>query len=321
LKFLVTGGAGYIGGTVAALLASQGHQVVVFDNLSHARRPMLPAGAEFVEGNVADRPRLETLLSSGFDGVLHFAAFIEAGESMAKPEVYFRNNSAATLSLLEVMLSTGVRRLVFSSTAAVYGEPESTPIREDAPLRPTNPYGESKLLVEKMLAWMYRVHDFPYTSLRYFNVAGAMGGRGEAHEPETHLIPLVLDVPLGRRDKINIYGDDYPTPDGTCVRDYIHIEDLAQAHLLALEALGQGGQHIYNLGNGAGFSVREVIESARRVTGHPIPALVVPRRPGDPAVLIASSEKIGRELGWKPRHTRLDSIVASAWEWHQKRYL
>jgi UDP-glucose 4-epimerase len=321
LKILVTGGAGYIGGTVAALLMSQGHQVVVLDNLSHARPAMLPAGAEFVEGQVADRPRLEGLLSSGFDGVLHFAAFIEAGESMAKPEVYFRNNSAATLSLLEAMLSTGVRRLVFSSTAAVYGEPESTPIREDAPLRPTNPYGESKLLVEKMLAWMYRVHSFPYASLRYFNVAGAMGGRGEAHEPETHLIPLVLDVALGRRDKINIYGDDYPTQDGTCIRDYIHIEDLAQAHLLALEALGKGGQHIFNLGNGAGFSVREVIESARRVTGHPIPAQIVPRRPGDPAVLIASSEKIGRELGWKPRHTELDSIVASAWEWHQKRYL
>jgi UDP-glucose 4-epimerase len=321
LKVLITGGAGYIGGTVAALLMSQGHQVVIFDNLSHARPAMLPAGAEFVEGQVADRPQLERLLSSGFDGVLHFAALIEAGESMTKPEVYFRNNSAATLSLLEAMLSTGVRRLVFSSTAAVYGEPESTPIREDAPLHPTNPYGESKLLVEKMLSWMYRVHGFPYASLRYFNVAGAMAGRGEAHEPETHLIPLVLDVALGRRDKINIYGNDYPTPDGTCIRDYIHIEDLAQAHLLALEALGRGGQHIFNLGNGAGFSVREVIESARRVTRHPIPAQIVPRRPGDPAVLIASSEKIGRELGWKPRHTQLDSIVASAWEWHQKRYL
>ena len=282
---------------------------------------MVPAGAEFVEGHVADRPQLEKLLASGIDGVLHFAALIEAGESMAKPEVYFRNNSAATLSLLEAMLASGVRRLVFSSTAAVYGEPETTPIREDAPLRPTNPYGESKLVVEKMLAWMYRVHGFPYASLRYFNVAGATGGRGEAHEPETHLIPLVLDVALGRRDKINIYGEDYPTPDGTCVRDYIHIEDLAQAHLLALEALGQGGQHIYNLGNGSGFSVREVIESVRRVTGHPIPAQGVPRRPGDPAVLIASSEKIGLELGWKPRHTQLDSIVASAWEWHQKRYL
>ncbi len=281
---------------------------------------MVPAGAEFVEGQVADRKRLQELLSSGFYGVLHFAAFIEAGESMEKPEVYFRNNSAATLSLLEAMLATGVRRLVFSSTAAVYGEPESTPIPEDAPLRPTNPYGESKLLVEKMLAWMYRVHGLPYASLRYFNVAGAVEGRGEAHEPETHLIPLVLDVALGRRNHIRIYGNDYPTPDGTCIRDYIHVEDLAQAHLLALEALGQGGQHIYNLGNGAGFSVLEVIESARRVTGHPIPAEVVPRRPGDPAVLIASSERIGRELGWKPRHTQLDSIIASAWEWHQKRY-
>lgn len=321
MKFLVTGGAGYIGGTVAGRLIAQGHQVIVYDNLSHARRAMAPAGAEFVEGQVADRGHLESLLRSGVDGVLHFAAFIEAGESMEKPEVYFRNNSVATLSLLEAMVATGVRRLVFSSTAAVYGEPEATPIREDAALRPTNPYGESKLLVEKMLAWMYRVHGLPYASLRYFNVAGASGGRGEAHEPETHLIPLILDVALGRRQHIRIYGDDYPTPDGTCIRDYIHVEDLAHAHLLALEALGQGGQHIYNLGNGAGFSVREVIESARRVTGHPIPAQVVPRRPGDPAALVASSEKISRELGWKPRHTRLDDIVASAWEWHQKRYL
>ncbi len=320
MKILVTGGAGYIGSTVARRLMTEGHQVVIFDNLSHSRRSMAPSGAEFVEGNVADRQRVESLLAAGFDGVMHFAALIEAGESMEKPEVYFRNNSAATLSLLEAMLSTGVRRLVFSSTAAVYGEPESTPILENAPLHPTNPYGESKLLVEKMLAWMYRVHGFPYASLRYFNVAGAAGEWGEAHEPETHLIPLVLDVALGRRDKIRIYGDDYPTPDGTCIRDYIHVEDLAEAHLLAFESLGQGGQSIYNLGNGSGFSVRAVIESARRVTGHPIPAEVVPRRPGDPAVLIASSEKIGRDLGWKPRHQQLDSIVASAWEWHQKRY-
>ena len=321
MKILVTGGAGYIGGTVARRLLAEGHEVTVLDNLSHSRRPMVPVGVDFVEADVADRGPLEAVLKSGIDGVLHFAAFIEAGESMAKPEVYFRNNSAATLSLLEAMLHTGVRRLVFSSTAAVYGEPESTPIREDAPLRPTNAYGESKLVVEKMLAWMYRVHGFPYASLRYFNVAGATGNWGEAHEPETHLIPLVLDVALGRRDKIRIYGDDYPTTDGTCIRDYIHVEDLAEAHLLALKALGQGGQYIYNLGNGAGFSVLEVIESVRRVTGHPIPAEIVPRRPGDPAVLIASSEKIGRELGWKPRHTQLDSIVASAWEWHQKRYL
>ena len=320
MKILITGGAGYIGGTVAAILASRGHAVTVYDNLSHSTRAMVPTNINFVEGNVADRARLERLLALGFDGVMHFAAFIEAGESMAKPEKYFSNNSVASLDLIEAMLVTDVRRMVFSSTAAVYGEPASTPIREDAALAPANPYGESKLLVEKMLAWMYRVHGFPYASLRYFNVAGAAGGRGEAHEPESHLIPLVLDVALGRRDKIMIYGDDYPTPDGTCVRDYIHIEDLVEAHLLALEALSSGGQLIYNLGNGSGFTVREVIETARRVTGHPIPAEVVPRRPGDPAVLIASSEKIERELGWKPRHTSLDTIVASAWEWHQRRY-
>jgi UDP-glucose 4-epimerase len=305
---------------VALTLARQGHDVVVYDNLCHATRALLPAGVDFVQGELADRPALEKLLASGFDGVMHFAALIEAGESMQKPELYFRNNSASTLTLLEAMLVTRVLRLVFSSTAAVYGEPEVTPIPEDAVLRPTNPYGESKLLVEKMLNWMYRVHGLRYASLRYFNVAGAMGGRGEAHEPESHLIPLVLDVALGRRDKIRIYGEDYPTPDGTCIRDYIHVEDLAHAHLLAFEALATREQLIYNLGNGAGFSVREVIEAARRVTGHPIPVEVQPRRPGDPAVLIASSEKITRELGWKPRHTTLDTIIESAWAWHQQRY-
>ena len=320
LKILVTGGAGYIGGTVAARLIALGHSVVIYDNLCHARREMIPAGADFVHAELADRNRLEEQLRAGIDGVMHFAALIEAGESMTKPEVYFRNNTAATLTLLESMLAAGVRRLVFSSTAAVYGEPESTPILENATLHPTNPYGESKLLVEKMLAWMYRVHGFPYASLRYFNVAGAGGARGEAHEPETHLVPLVLDVALGRRSQIRIYGNDYSTPDGTCIRDYIHIEDLVEAHVLALDALARGGQLIYNLGNGTGFSVLEVIESARRVTGHPIPAEVVPRRPGDPAVLIASSAKIGRELGWKPRYTGLDEIVASAWHWHQMRY-
>ena len=320
MKILVTGGAGYIGGTVAAILRDRGHQVTIYDNLCHATRGMVPEGITFVEGDIADRQRLEEVLRSGFDGVMHFAALIEAGESMAKPEVYFRNNTAATLSLLEAMLSAKVSRLVFSSTAAVYGEPESTPIREDAALRPTNAYGESKLLVEKMLTWMYRVHGLNYASLRYFNVAGAVAGRGECHEPESHLIPLVLDVALGRRDKIRIYGEDYPTPDGTCVRDYIHVEDLAEAHLLAFDALSQGGQRVYNLGNGSGFTVRQVIESARRVTGRSIPAEVCPRRPGDPAVLIASSEKIRAELGWNPRHTELDGIVASAWEWHKQRY-
>lgn len=320
MRILVTGGAGYIGGTVALTLAQKGHSVVVYDNLCHSTRALLPSGVEFVQGELADRSGLEKLLSSGFDGVMHFAALIEAGESMLKPELYFRNNSASTLTLIEAMLATGVRKLVFSSTAAVYGEPDVTPIPEDAPLRPTNAYGESKLLVEKILSWMYRVHGFRYASLRYFNVAGALGGRGEAHEPESHIIPLVLDVALGRRDHIRIYGDDYPTPDGTCIRDYIHVEDLAQAHLLAFEALAEREQLIYNIGNGAGFSVLEVIESARRVTGHPIPVEVQPRRPGDPAVLIASSEKIARELGWKPRYTNLDEIIRSAWVWQQVRY-
>jgi UDP-glucose 4-epimerase len=251
---------------------------------------------------------------------MHFAALIEAGESMKKPEIYFSNNSASTLSLLEAMLATGVNRLVFSSTAAVYGEPESTPIREDAPLHPTNVYGESKLIVEHMLAWLNRIYGFRYASLRYFNVAGAIEGRGEAHEPESHIIPLILDVALGRRKSIKVFGQDYPTPDGTCIRDYIHVQDLARAHLLALKALEARDRLIYNLGNGVGFSVREVIESARRITGHAIPVEESPRRPGDPAVLIASSEKIGQELGWKPEYTSLDDIVESAWKWHQQRY-
>ncbi|HEV2446987.1 MAG TPA: UDP-glucose 4-epimerase GalE, partial [Candidatus Sulfopaludibacter sp.] len=250
---------------------------------------------------------------------------IEAGESMRHPEQFFRNNTASTLSLLEAMLAHGPRRLVFSSTAAVYGEPESVPIKEDARLKPTNAYGESKLLVEYMLEWLHRIHGLRYASLRYFNVAGAPEGpegvtRGEAHEPESHLIPLILDVALGRRASIRINGDDYPTPDGTCVRDYIHVSDLADAHLLALGALDTQDRLILNLGNGKGFSVREVIESARRVTGHPIPAEVQPRRPGDPAFLIASSEKAIGELGWKPRYTQLDDIVRTAWLWHRKRY-
>ena len=331
MKILVTGGAGYIGGTVAGLLAARGHQGVIFDNLGHARRELLPAGVAFVEGELGDRDFIENLFKAAhtdgqpFDGVMHFAALIEAGESMVRPETFFRNNTASTLALLEAMLAYGPRRLVFSSTAAVYGEPEAVPIPESARLQPSNAYGESKLLVEYMLRWFNQIHGLRYASLRYFNVAGAPEGpggitRGEAHEPESHLIPLVLDVALGRRKSIRIYGDDYATPDGTCIRDYIHVSDLADAHLLALEKLESEGRLIYNLGNGRGFSVREVNESARRVTGRPIPAEVHPRRPGDPAALVAGSEKAIRELGWKPRYTQLDDIVRTAWEWHQKRY-
>jgi UDP-glucose 4-epimerase len=298
-----------------------GHAVTIFDNLCHGKRSAVPPGAEFVEGELADRQLLEKTLKSGnFDGVMHFAALIEAGESMQRPEIYFRNNTAGTLSLLEAMLATGQDRLVFSSTAACYGEPVSTPILEDAKLEPTNAYGESKLLVEHMLRWFNRVHGFRYASLRYFNVAGAIEGYGEAHEPESHLIPLVLDVALGRRQSIKIFGLDYPTRDGTCIRDYIHVRDLADAHLLALEALEKKDRVIYNIGNGQGFTVREVIDSVRRVTGRPIPVEECPRRAGDPAVLVAGSEKIKQELGWQPKFADLDVIVASAWEWHQKRY-
>ncbi len=328
MKILVTGGAGYIGGTVAGLLIEKGHKAVVFDNLGHGRRDLLPAGVEFIEGELADRRALETIFVSArnenqpFDGVLHFAALIEAGESMVRPEVFFRNNTASTLSLLEAMLACGPKQLVFSSTAAVYGEPESIPIQEDARLVPANPYGQSKLLVEQMLAWLNRIHGLRYASLRYFNVAGAPEGpegvtRGEAHEPETHLIPLVLQVPLGRRDRIMIFGDDYDTPDGTCIRDYIHIKDLAQAHILAMEKKRDTASH-YNLGNGAGYSVKEVIEATRRITGHAIPAKVGARRPGDPPALVGSAEKIKRELDWRPQYPDLESIIQSAWEWHQR---
>jgi UDP-glucose 4-epimerase len=335
VRSLVTGGAGYVGGTVASLLAAQGHYPTVFDNLCHARREMVPAGVDFVQGDLADRDLIENIFKAAknegkpFDNVLHFAALIEAGESMQRPEIYFRNNTASTLALLEAVIAEGPRRVVFSSTAAVYGEPESIPIKEDARLKPTNVYGESKLMVETMLNWFHAIHGLRSVALRYFNVAGAPEGtegiiRGEDHEPESHLIPLILDVALGRRKSIRIYGDDYPTPDGTCIRDYIHASDLADAHLLAVKALETDAaakdRLIFNLGNGQGFSVREVIESARRVTGHPIPTELHPRRPGDPAVLVASSEKAIRELGWRPRYTQLDDIVRTAWIWHQKRY-
>jgi UDP-glucose 4-epimerase len=322
MNILVTGGAGYIGGTVARILLSQGHAITVYDNLCHSKRLAVADGVSFVQGDLADRALLESTLSKNrFDGVMHFAALIEAGESMKRPEIYFRNNTASTLALLEAMLATGHDRLVFSSTAACYGEPETTPILEDAKLQPTNPYGESKLLVEHMLRWLNLAHNFKYAALRYFNVAGAIEGYGEAHEPESHLIPLILDVALGRRANIKVFGRDYPTKDGTCVRDYIHVRDLAEAHMLALGALSdQKSRLIYNIGIGHGFTVLEVIDSVRRVTGKPIAVEEMERRPGDPAVLVASSDKIKTELGWRPKYTELDQIITSAWEWHQKRY-
>lgn len=321
MNILVTGGAGYIGGTVARMLLNSGHSVTVFDNFCHSKRSAVAERVKLVEGELADRSLVEKTLREGrFDGVMHFAALIEAGESMKFPEMYFRNNTAATLTLLESMIATGHDRLVFSSTAACYGEPEKVPILEDAKLDPTNPYGESKLLVEKMLRWVNEAHGLRYASLRYFNVAGAMEGYGEAHEPESHLIPLILDVALGRRKSIKVFGQDYPTKDGSCVRDYIHVVDLAEAHLLALDALKEKSRLIYNIGNGQGFTVLEVIDAVRRVTGRPIEVEECPRRPGDPAVLVASSEKIKAELGWQPRFAELDKIIASAWRWHQQRY-
>ncbi len=318
MKVLVTGGAGYIGGTVCRILLQQGHLVTIYDNLCHSRREAVAPGTTYVEGALADRELLETTLIEGkFDGILHFAALIEAGESMRCPELYFRNNTAGTLSLLEAMQATGHNKIVFSSTAACYGEPETTPILEDARLAPTNAYGESKLLSEHMMRWMNQCHGLRYAALRYFNVAGAIPGYGENHEPESHLIPLLLDVALNLRPNIKIFGNDYPTPDGTCVRDYVHVADLADAHILALQALAERPRMIYNLGNGQGFTVLEVIDSVRRVTGHAIPVEMCPRRPGDPAVLVASSGKAKQELGWTPKYAELDTIIQSAWEWHQ----
>jgi len=318
MRVLVTGGAGYIGATTVRSLVSDGHEVVVYDNLSKGHRDAVPSDVRLIVADVADRAQLSAAMQEhNPEAILHFAAFIEAGESMQLPEKYFRNNSAGTLSLLEAMVANGIKKLIFSSTAALYGEPRRIPIEETDPLDPTNAYGESKLLAERMLAWFGRVHGLRYASLRYFNAAGSDGCSGERHNPETHLIPLVLEAAAEQRKSLSIFGTDYPTPDGTCIRDYIHVSDLAQAHILALYALAEHDRLIYNLGNGRGFSVREVIEAARRATGRPIASVEAARRHGDPAVLIASSEKIRHELGWAPQHTDLDSIVASAWRWVQ----
>lgn len=318
MRVLVTGGAGYIGSVVTEHLLRAGHDVTVLDNLIMGWREAVPARAEFVHGDTGDEAALDQLFGShAFDTVMHFAALIEAGESIKHPERYFENNSARTLTLLRVMFKHRVLRFVFSSTAAVYGEPQSVPIVEEHPLFPTNPYGESKLIVERMLAWLHNAHGLRYASLRYFNAAGATSERGEAHRSESHLIPLVLQVPLGQREAFAIFGTDYPTKDGTCIRDFIHVDDLASAHVLALQGLETHETLICNLGSGSGFSVREIVAIARKVTGHAIPVLECPRRPGDPAALIASSDKIRRLLGWDPQYSDVESIVASAWGWHK----
>ena len=320
MRVLVTGGAGYIGSTTAAALLETGHEVVVLDDLSRGHADLVPAGAELVRGRTDDPSAIDAALAGGVDACLHFAALVEAGESMQRPEAFFANNTAGSLLLAERLLAAGVDRFVLSSTAAVYGQPDRVPIDEDAPLAPTNAYGESKLLVERALWWLADLRGLRVASLRYFNACGATPGRGEDHDPETHLIPLVLAAAAGRRDRIEVYGTDYPTRDGTCVRDYVHVADLADAHVAALHALEAHPTTVCNLGSETGFTVREVIAAAERVTGREIPASDAPRRPGDPAELVASRARAGNVLGWEPTRTDLDEIVASAWDWHRTRW-
>ena len=318
MKLLVTGGAGYVGSVCAKVLLENGHQVVVVDDLSTGNADAVPPGVEFVGGDMMAAAR--NLLGDGsFDGVLHFAAKSLVGESVQSPELYWQANVVKTLGLLEEIRAAGTPRLVFSSTAATYGEPETVPITEDAPARPTNAYGATKLAIDNAITSYAHAHGLAATSLRYFNVAGAYAGLGERHAVETHLIPLVLAVAAGQRSEILVYGTDWPTPDGTPIRDYIHVRDLAEAHLLALQHAQPGAHRIYNLGSGTGFSVREVIDCCRRVTGRPIAARDVARRAGDPAVLVASSALAGSELGWRPRHTSLEEIVTDAWEFTRSR--
>jgi UDP-glucose 4-epimerase len=319
MNILVTGGAGYIGSVTVELLAERGDRVVVYDNLVKGHRGAVHPAATFVEGDLLDTARLAAALREHqVEAVIHFAAHSLVGESMQNPGKYFRNNVAGSLSVADAMVDAGVRALVFSSTAAVYGEPRSLPIQEDDPHDPTNAYGASKLAFEQLLPWYDRIHGLKAVSLRYFNACGASDRYGEDHHPETHLIPILLEVALGRRAEAQIFGDDYPTKDGTNVRDYVHVLDLADAHTLAMQRLTGGGESAtYNLGNGLGFSVRAVIEAARRVTGHPIPATVAPRRAGDPATLVASAARIHADLGWTPRWSDLDTIIESAWRWQQ----
>jgi UDP-glucose 4-epimerase len=317
MKILVTGGAGYIGSVAVDELLAAGEEVVVYDNLSQGHRSAVAPGARLIVGDLRDRDALDSLFKEvHFDAVMHFAASSLVGESVANPLLFFRNNVDGGLTLLETMVRHGVARFILSSTANLFADPKAIPIAETEQVVPGSPYSETKHMLERMLYWLEVAHGLRYASLRYFNASGASTRCGEDHRPETHLIPIVLQVALGKRQNVQIYGTDYPTRDGTCVRDYIHVQDLAQAHILALKALDKGSC-VYNLGNGQGFTVREVIDVARKVTGHPIPAVAGPRRPGDPAVLVASSERLVRDLGWTRKYPSLEAIVETAWAWHR----
>ena len=316
MKILVAGGAGYIGSCTTEYLLDRGHEVVVYDSLAKGHRDAVDPRARLIHGDLADRDRVfEALRAERPEGVIHFAAFIEVGESMRDAALYFRNNVANGLNLLDAAVAGAIRKLVFSSTAAVYGMPATVPIPETEPTKPINAYGESKLIFEKMLRWYNEVHGLGYVALRYFNAAGATERRGEDHHPESHLIPIILQAAMGQRPHVQVFGDDYPTPDGTCIRDYIHVTDLAQAHLLALESPLNGS---FNVGSGSGFSVKEIIQVAREITGKPIPVLTAPRRPGDPPRLVSDSARARAELGWTPRFDDVRAIVASAWAWRQR---
>ncbi len=316
MKVLVTGGAGYIGSITVEQLIQAGESVVVFDNLYQGHRDAVHPEAVFVQGDLADKAAIDAVMAEHKpDGIMHFASYTLVGESVEKPFLYLRDNIVNGLNLMQSAVEHGVRRFILSSTANLFDDPERMPIDENERIVPGSPYGESKNILERYLYWLDKIYDLRFACLRYFNACGASETRGEDHAPETHLIPLVLEVALGKRDKIMIFGDDYNTPDGTCVRDYIHVIDLAQAHILALKSLDQGSRK-YNLGNGRGYSVKEVIETARQVTGHPIPAEIGARRAGDPDILIASSETINHDLGWKPRYPELRAIIESAWNWH-----
>jgi UDP-glucose 4-epimerase len=315
MKVLVTGGAGYIGSVTTEVLLDAGHEVVVFDNLECGHRQAIDARAQFIEGDLRDAGAILCAMQDVRpDAVMHFAAYALVPESMQKPEIYFRNNLGGGMNLVDAMLKTDVGSMVFSSTCATYGQPDRVPITEDEVQEPQNPYGESKLAFEKVLHWYHRVHGMKTVALRYFNACGATAKFGEDHDPETHLIPIIMQAALGQREHVKICGEDYDTPDGSCVRDYIHIVDLAQAHMLALTTDVSGA---FNLGNGNGYSVKDVIDMARRVTGRPIPAVRAPRRPGDPPRLIAAARKAHDVLGWTPRHGDLESMIASAWQWHE----